>query len=387
MQTISKKLIFHSKALDQLLNALNIEGSSPRLVGGWVRDQMLGIASNDIDIATPLKPEEVIKALTAHRIKIIPTGLNFGTVTAILNDEYFEITSLRKDINCDGRHAIVEYTKDFALDAERRDFTINALSYCPFNHIIYDYHEGLEDLTNKKVRFIGDANIRIKEDYLRILRFFRFSSDYATALDKEGYKACKANKEGIKKLSKERIYIESSKIVLSNQSIQMLKAITKAEIEPFNGLQLKLDYEELPKSLSAAYALIFLGNNPTDLGYQLHDLGFASKVTKTIISLINFLSDFSQLRLTEFWVDDKNMEPYLDCAYYAKKIDTIELKELKNKFTLPPPKMPIDGNDLLDLGLQNQQIGICLQKLKLTWIESDFTFTKEQLLTMVKIDE
>lgn len=387
MQTLSKKLIFHSKALEQLLNALNIKDSSPRLVGGWVRDQMLGISSNDIDIATPLRPEKVIETLNKHGIKTIPTGIDFGTITAILNDEVFEITSLRKDINCDGRHAIVEYTNDFALDAERRDFTINALSYCPFKHIIYDYHEGLTDLANKKVRFIGDANMRIKEDYLRILRFFRFSSNYAITLDEEGYRACVTNKEGIKKLSKERIHIESNKILLSQKAIQMLKAIDEAEIRPFGALKLTLDYEELPKTLSTSYALIFLNNDSKTLNHRLHDLGFAGKLIKSIISLIDLLSDFSQLKLMEAWVDEKNMESYLECAYYAKKITALELKEFTNKFKNPPPKMPIDGNDLILLGLQNQQIGNRLKRLKRAWIESNFTFTKNQLLTMVKIDE
>ncbi|HJD59851.1 MAG TPA: CCA tRNA nucleotidyltransferase, partial [Rickettsia endosymbiont of Omalisus fontisbellaquei] len=173
MQTIHKTLKIPSKEYKKILSLLNEKGQA-RLIGGCVRDALLGKNSYDIDIATDLIPSEVTNILSKATIKVIPTGLKFGTITAILNNEKFEITTLRKDIECNGRHAKVVFTNDFAEDAARRDFTINALSYCPFKNEIYDYFDGFKDLQQEKVVFIGEALDRIKEDYLRILRFFRF---------------------------------------------------------------------------------------------------------------------------------------------------------------------------------------------------------------------
>ena len=288
MQQIAKDLFFTSKHLTKLLSALKVDGMHPRLIGGCVRDALSAVEIKDIDIATPLLPNEVLQILGKHNIKAIPTGIDFGTITAVVGDETFEITSLRKDINCDGRHAVVEYTTDFRVDAERRDFTINALSYCPFEHIIYDYHGGLEDLANRKVRFIGWAADRIKEDYLRILRFFRFSSNYASVLDEEGYRACAASKDGIKQLSKERIHAETNKILRSKQAKQMLEAIIKADINLFNDLKINLNYD-FAKSLNATYALLLFQNNAVTLKQELGTLGFSNKMMNAIIGLAGML--------------------------------------------------------------------------------------------------
>ncbi|MGL4226080.1 MAG: hypothetical protein ACRCRR_00370, partial [Rickettsia sp.] len=191
MQTIHKTLKIPSKEYKKIFSLLNEKGQA-RLIGGCVRDALLDKNSYDIDIATTLVPSEVINILSEalvnsatfcdrreerslytnrrddeqrstklgsvyYKIKTIPTGLKFGTITAILNNEKFEITTLRKDIECNGRHAKVVFTNDFAEDAARRDFTINALSYCPFKNEIYDYFEGFKDLQEEKVVFIGEA--------------------------------------------------------------------------------------------------------------------------------------------------------------------------------------------------------------------------------------
>jgi poly(A) polymerase len=382
MQQIAKNLFFTSKNLTKLLSALKINGMHPRLIGGCVRDALAGIEIKDIDIATPLLPNTVLDILGKHNIKAIPTGINFGTITAVVGDETFEITSLRKDINCDGRHAVVEYTTDFSVDAERRDFTINTLSYCPFEHIIYDYHGGLEDLANRKVRFIGQAAARIKEDYLRILRFFRFSSNYASVLDEEGYRACSASKDGIKQLSKERIHAETNKILTSKQAKKMLEAIIKADINLFNDLKINLNYD-FSNSLNATYALLLFENDQASLNHDLHTLGFSNKMMNAIIDLSGMLNAFSHFALIEAWIDGKKMEDYLECAYCAGMITQSYKNELANKFQNSPPQLPVNGNDLMDLGLQNKQVGQSLQKLKSYWIKSDFSLSKAELLQMV----
>lgn len=386
MQQIAKNLFFTSKNLPKLLSALKVDGMHPRLIGGCVRDSLLAVEIKDIDIATPLLPKEVIKTLNRNNIKTIPTGIDFGTITAVIEDESFEITSLRQDINCDGRHAVVKYTTDFRVDSERRDFTINALSYCPFEHIIYDYHGGLEDLANKKVRFIGEASARINEDYLRILRFFRFSSNYALVLDEEGYKACAAGKDGIKQLSKERIHAETNKILTSKRAKQTLEAIIKADINLFNDLQINLSYN-FAKSLNATYALLLFENNTIALKHELNRLGFSNKMMNTIIDLAGMLNAFSPPALVEAWVDGKQMEDYLECAYCAGMINEDEQHNLANKFHHAPPQLPVNGNDLMDLRLQNQQVGNALQKLKSHWIKSDFSLNKAELLKMVTMND
>ncbi|XVN42748.1 MAG: hypothetical protein RCG15_00010 [Candidatus Rickettsia vulgarisii] len=156
------------------MSILQNGGGAARIIGGAVRDAIIGKINNDVDIATDLLPEQTEKILSEAGIKVIPTGKKHGTIAALLGDEKFEITTLRKDIDTDGRRARVAFTDDFAVDAARRDFTINALSYCPFQHKIYDYFNGVQDLQDKKLVFIGKAFDRIQEDCIRILRFFSF---------------------------------------------------------------------------------------------------------------------------------------------------------------------------------------------------------------------
>ena len=144
-----------------------------RIVGGAVRNYMIGEEISDFDLSCRLSPEKILDILQKNQIKAIPTGIKFGTITAVIKNKCFEITTTRKDVKTDGRHAVVEYTTNFEVDAQRRDFTFNAL-YLDFDGNLYDYFNGLNDLKNGIVRFIGNAEDRIKEDYLRILRLFRF---------------------------------------------------------------------------------------------------------------------------------------------------------------------------------------------------------------------
>jgi poly(A) polymerase/tRNA nucleotidyltransferase (CCA-adding enzyme) len=196
-------------ALITLLLAL----PAARLVGGVVRDTLLGRAVADIDLASPLPPDAVIATLREAGIRVVPTGMDHGTVTAVIDGHGFEITTLRRDVETDGRHAIVAFTTDWRTDASRRDFTINAMSMTR-DGAVYDYFGGVDDLHAGIVRFVGDAATRIAEDYLRILRFFRFFARYGrTEPDKATLSALTAGVHGLHRLSAERVWSELAKIL------------------------------------------------------------------------------------------------------------------------------------------------------------------------------
>ena len=190
--------------LAELVAALG-EGNA-RYVGGAVRDTLLGLEAHDIDISTPLEPVEVIARLDAAGIRSVPTGLKHGTITAIQNGDNIEITTLRRDVATDGRHAEVAFSHDWREDAARRDFTINALYADPVTLEVFDWFGGLDDLRDKRVRFIGDARQRIREDHLRILRHFRFQARFGSQpADIEAETACSELAPMLKGLSRERI--------------------------------------------------------------------------------------------------------------------------------------------------------------------------------------
>ena len=181
----------------RLLAALGADQGLTRYVGGAVRDDLLGLPVSDIDLATRLRPDEVVARLEAAKIKAVPTGIDHGTVTAVSDGHPFEITTLRRDVSTDGRRAVVDFTDDWEQDAARRDFTINALSADPLTGELFDYFGGLEDLKTRHVRFIGDPLQRIAEDHLRILRFFRFHARFGSGtLDDAALEACTARGRG-----------------------------------------------------------------------------------------------------------------------------------------------------------------------------------------------
>jgi poly(A) polymerase len=194
-------------ALAVLVGALG--AGQARYVGGAVRDTLLGIAVKDVDIATPLEPQEVMRRLKAHAIQVVPTGIEHGTVTAIIDGGPVEITTLRHDVSTDGRRATVAFAQDWKEDAARRDFTINALYADPVSLEVFDYFGGLEDIAARRVRFIGDAHQRIREDHLRILRYFRFQARFGSQpADLDSENACAELAATLKGLSRERVGME-----------------------------------------------------------------------------------------------------------------------------------------------------------------------------------
>ncbi len=204
------------EATRKLLDALQCEGHEVRFVGGCVRDAVARRPVNDIDLAVPFVPEKTVEFLERAGLRAIPTGLKHGTVTALVDGVGFEITTLRRDVATDGRHALVEFTDDWRADAARRDFTINALSCTP-DGAVYDYFDGLSDLGNGLVRFVGIPKKRLEEDVLRLLRFFRFYAYYGIPpMDADSLSACRVAAPELSKLSAERVSSELMKIMASS---------------------------------------------------------------------------------------------------------------------------------------------------------------------------
>jgi poly(A) polymerase len=212
MTSVADQNWFKAPGLARVLDLLNHDGEA-RVVGGAVRNSLMGLPVSDMDIATTLPPEAVQARAEAAGIKCVPTGIKHGTVTLVVDGHPYEVTTLRRDVETFGRHAQVEFTDDWRADAERRDLTINAL-YADKTGLVHDYVGGVEDIARANIRFIGNAAERIAEDYLRILRFFRFFAHYGRGRpDAEGINASAAARDKIRKLSAERIWAEMKKLL------------------------------------------------------------------------------------------------------------------------------------------------------------------------------
>jgi poly(A) polymerase len=214
--------------LDRLCEVLGTD--SARFVGGAVRDTLLGLDVADVDLATTLAPEDVLDQVRAAGIKAVPTGLAHGTITVVLPDGPVEVTTLRRDVATDGRHATVAFTTAWEEDAARRDFTINALYADPVTGAVFDYFGGIDDLAARRVRFIGDPLNRIAEDHLRILRFFRFQARFGAAVDTDGLAACAARANDLMALSRERIAAELLKLLLAERAVPTVRLMIEQGI-------------------------------------------------------------------------------------------------------------------------------------------------------------
>ena len=213
--------------LPRLLALLGRDGEEARVIGGAVRNALLGEPVHEVDVATTAVPEEVVRRVTAAGFKAVPTGIAHGTVTVVIDRHPFEVTTLRLDVETYGRHAKVEFGRDWAGDAHRRDFTINALSVTA-DGSVHDYTNGLADLAARRVRFIGAAKTRIAEDYLRILRFFRFHAAYGHGdPDRDGLIACIEGRAGLDQLSRERVRMEMMKLLLAARATPTLVVMSE----------------------------------------------------------------------------------------------------------------------------------------------------------------
>jgi poly(A) polymerase len=212
----------------RVLAMLNAGGEEARVVGGAARNALMGLPLNDIDIATTAPPDEVVRRAEAAGLRAVPTGIDHGTVTLVADGTPFEVTTLRQDVETFGRKAKVAFGRDWKADAERRDFTMNALSITA-DGVIHDYVDGLADLESRRVRFIGDPARRIAEDYLRILRFFRFQASYAHGVpDSAGLHACILARDGLRSLSRERVRAEMMKLLAAPFAVETVTVMSEA---------------------------------------------------------------------------------------------------------------------------------------------------------------
>lgn len=383
------KQIFH------LAQIFDDAGYELRVVGGSIRDLLIDKQPTDFDLASALTPEKVIKLLKLYNIKTIPTGLKYGTVTALIDDVAYEITTLRSDITTDGRHATVEFCDNFKIDAERRDFTINAMSYCPLSNQLYDYFDGISDLKSKQVRFIGDASKRINEDYLRILRFFRFSVYYAKELNENALQACASFAEKLQNISYERIKYEIDRIISAPEAMNILKIMHGCHIlshclpKPyeFDILQLVIDSAlklQLPLTNLLKYAALLNNKAVPELEDSLKKHKFSNREIQWISHFAITIQEsrIQKISVAKLWYEKPEMLSQYVIIALAMDQDTNikKLKELYSQLSDSPPIFPVAATDLLALGFQGRTLGIALKKLQSKWIESNFTLTSNDLI-------
>ena len=361
-----------------------------RFVGGAVRDTLLGREVHDVDAATTLTPDMVMALLEKSGIRAIPTGIEHGTVTAVIDGKHFEITTLRKDVATDGRHAQVAFTDDWKEDAARRDFTMNALYLSPEGEPFY-YFGGETDARAGRVKFIGDPAQRIQEDYLRILRYFRFVMQVGRAqFDQVTLDACHANRKGITRLSGERITTEMLKLLTGENACPAIEKMHMAgllslfltEHVSYAAIK-KLDEQEAPALVKLA-ALI---SNVTSVDWVSKRLKLSVKQTKSIAAWLAYYSDmYPPVAKSELMKLRRKLgkEDYSGALLLAYAFSGNERKdfELHQKIKYwQPPEFPINGDDLITRGFTpGKALGEKLQALEAEWEAGDYVLTREQLL-------
>ncbi|WP_022671945.1 CCA tRNA nucleotidyltransferase [Novosphingopyxis baekryungensis] len=366
-------------ALIAVVAALSDGEMQPRIVGGAVRDSLLGRAVHDIDLATPLRPEEVMRRLKAAGLKAVPTGIDHGTVTAVADGRTFEVTTLRRDVSTDGRRATVAFSDDWREDAARRDFTINALYADPQTGEISDYFGGLADLEAQRLRFIGDATQRIAEDHLRILRYFRFLARFGRSeVDGEAYAACHAAASSLKGLSRERIADELLKLLGLDDPRFAVRAMLGGgifapvlpEITDMALLDRLIEREQAhavdPAALRRLLALLPASvETATDIGARLK---LSRKQREAMRDRI-LCRDNSIPRHAAYahgWDAARDAALlYADDAGCEAALDAL--------MDWTPPRFPLKGADLIARGLQpGPELGRKLHAIEARWMAENF---------------
>ena len=363
------------RGVNRILKALGAEKGLTRYVGGAVRDELLGLPVSDVDFATRLRPDEVIERLEAAHIKAVPTGIDHGTITAVADGQPAEITTLRADVSTDGRRATVAFTDDWMADASRRDFTINALYADPQDGEVHDYFGGLDDLAARRVRFIGNPLVRIAEDHLRILRFFRFHARFgkgepdAAALD-----ACADRANDLMALSRERIADELLKLLaLPDPSATVALMIDRGIFRPV-----------IPEIKSAARlraliaAEVGAGFEPDPLrrlsALLPQDVEVAESIAARLklsnrarkrIALTADLDLSSNPRALAYWIGKEGAQDRLLLA------DRPEEAAALNDW--PVPRLPVSGGQLIKRGVpQGPLVAKTLHAIERNWVAAGF---------------
>jgi len=367
-----KKKIEITDELSKLANIFNRGGHEIRIVGGAVRDLALDKTPKDIDLATDATPDEMQQMFDSAGVRHIPTGIEHGTITAVINGEEFEVTTLRADVETDGRRAEVEFVRSWEEDAKRRDLTYNAMSM-DFEGNLYDYHGGMDDLQDKVTRFVGDPSERIKEDYLRTLRYFRFQGRLDTpTFDRETMQAIASNTNGLKQLSVERVWMEIGKILSGSNINQILGAMQKTGVLGAIGLDVKPSQD----IMDGGDPIINLARITDD-----ESIGVRWKMSNEEKGKLGFLISQKGQIHDKKWYTDQMADGFdrtqLDAlARYNNQDDMIAyIKSFK------APDFPVDGNDLMQLGhSRGPGIGKTLQALRTQWKAGNFSASKDELL-------
>ena len=391
----------NNKGVYKIFGAINNynETSEIRYVGGCVRKILNDEKTDDIDLATNLTPDQVKQCLDKNQIKFFETGIEHGTITAVIDDQNFEITTLRKDVKTDGRHAVVEYTTNWKEDSLRRDFSINSI-YSDLDGNLYDPNSGHKDLNVGIIKFIGDPETRIKEDYLRIIRYLRFYTEYSK-IDHEIniIKIIKKNIEGLGKISKERQFNELKKILKLDNFLKLFKNKTSCELFSLVFPQLKnfkklsklsKPQEKILKNKSLNFVISFLVIDETDNSdYFVYKYNLPNELKDKI----NFLKNNSLNKDSNKIFNKKDLQKIF---YYEGKSSTMDLidfnllyfkqskklSELKTYFEkLDKPEFPIKAQLLInDYGLkEGRELGQKLKNLEMKWIENNFNLSKKDM--------
>ncbi|XP_068171843.1 CCA tRNA nucleotidyltransferase 1, mitochondrial isoform X2 [Antennarius striatus] len=391
-----------SDGLNELAELFQKNHHELRIAGGAVRDLLSGKRPKDVDFATTATPEEMKHMFQSAGIRMINNkGEQHGTITARLHDENFEVTTLRVDVQTDGRHAEVEFTTDWHKDAERRDLTINSM-FLGLDGTLYDYFKGYEDLQNNKVLFVGSAEQRIKEDYLRILRYFRFYGRVALTPDHhepETLAAIRDNGHGLASISGERIWDEVKKICVDNHAAHLLELMYKLELAQYVGLPPDGNVEEMkrvwqnakshsPKPMTILAALLHWPEEVEKLDRRL-------KVSRQEKNLALFLLKHRQV-LRKSQEEADSLRPFTDFIIDSREPDSqtkvCELLKYQGEEKLLAelsgwsiPRFPVSGHDLRRMGCSSgKEIGDTLQNLRDVWKKSRYQMDKDELLSYVK---
>ena len=400
-----KDLSTHKK-VDQIFKVIKQNSTSGeiRYVGGCIRKILNNEVVDDIDLATNLEPQEVCEILKNNNIKFYESGIEHGTITAMIDNFKFEITTLREDVETDGRHAKIKFSKDWKKDASRRDFTINSI-YSDDAGNLFDPFNGKKDLENGYIKFIGEPDKRIKEDYLRILRYLRFYSNYSKHNhDTDVIKKIKINIGGISKLSKERLFDELKKITNIKTLEKLSKDKTSSEIFLMIFPEIKnLDFFSKLKphsyNLAREFDFIFLLmlmilDNSDNADYFLYKFNISNKDKKRIKILDNFYRENSSKKIT---LNDLNKIFYfsgkqavIDILNYkifkSKKLD-LKLKEFKDHFINKIiPIMPIKADLLMSKYKisKGKILGDKIKSIEEKWVENNFNISDQEVENILK---
>lgn len=379
--------------VQQLLSLLCRGGIDSRFVGGCVRDCLLKKPIKDIDIGTPLLPEQVIDLLNRYKVKTLTKGIEYGTVTAILPHFKIDITTLRKDVETDGRRAVVSYTDNWHEDAKRRDFTFNALS-CNLRGELYDPFMGIADLRAGRVRFIGKAEDRILEDNLRMLRYFRFYAHYGfPPVDKDGRRAIIKHKELLKTLSKERIRDEFLHLLSALDPVPTLRYMLEngilqqiiPEVTDINVLERLIAFEAQYGEIKPLRRLIALAPEKQDF---MEAFALSAAIDKKIKLLQKpkkekLLQDPAEINLYLYYYSVETVRDilFLHAALNHGSVTDLCASLIQTRFW-KPVTFPVTGEDLKAHGLtEGTELGQALKELERWWIRDGFRANREECLS------